>query len=159
MAYAGGGNNNYGGGNNNQYYVQNGGAGNSGYDPSAAMSGQNKDQDLEFQWYLIYLLVDIVEYIYICINLFVHRKIDLNFDPKTETIILKIKELLSKRAWSKTMGKNDVNGKIRDEYNRLGKAIANGVCDYVYPKDSGAVIVTITYQNDKYNMSVPQDYS
>eukprot|EP00486_Rosalina_sp_Unknown_P000559 CAMPEP_0201568070 /NCGR_PEP_ID=MMETSP0190_2-20130828/8939_1 /ASSEMBLY_ACC=CAM_ASM_000263 /TAXON_ID=37353 /ORGANISM="Rosalina sp." /LENGTH=79 /DNA_ID=CAMNT_0047988795 /DNA_START=67 /DNA_END=302 /DNA_ORIENTATION=+ len=79
MAYAGGGNNNYGGGNNNQYYVQNGGTGNSGYDPSAAMSGQNKDQDLEFQW-----------------------KIDLNFDPKTETIILKIKELLSKRAWSKT---------------------------------------------------------
>ena len=72
---------------------------------------------------------------------------------------MKVKEQLSKRAWSKTMGKDDVNGKIRDEYNRLGKAIANGVCDYVYPKDSGAVKVSIKWQNDQFNFSVPQDYS
>mmetsp|Transcript_24203 Transcript_24203/g.21162 ORF Transcript_24203/g.21162 Transcript_24203/m.21162 type:complete len:125 (+) Transcript_24203:77-451(+) len=119
-----------------QYYVQGDGAGNSGYDPNAAMGGDNQNEELQFQW-----------------------KIDLNFDPKTDTIILKVKELLSKRAWSKTMGKQDVNGKIRDEYNRLGKAIANGVCDYVYPKDSGAVTVTIKFQNDQFHFSVPQDYS
>ena len=36
------------------YYVDpNGGSGNSGYDPSAAMSGQNNDEDLQFQWYLM----------------------------------------------------------------------------------------------------------
>ena len=107
-----------------------------GYDPNAAMQGANKDEELQFKW-----------------------QINLDFDAQHEIIILKVVETLSKRAWSLSMDKNDVSGKIRDEYNRLGKAIANGVCDYVYPKDSGAVKVNIKWQNDEFNFSVPQDYS
>eukprot|EP00484_Ammonia_sp_Unknown_P028767 CAMPEP_0197047124 /NCGR_PEP_ID=MMETSP1384-20130603/22671_1 /TAXON_ID=29189 /ORGANISM="Ammonia sp." /LENGTH=117 /DNA_ID=CAMNT_0042478997 /DNA_START=69 /DNA_END=422 /DNA_ORIENTATION=- len=111
------------------------GGGGYGYDPNAAMQGQHKDQEFERKW-----------------------KINLDFDPKQEIIVMRVVEELSKRKWSLSLGKNDVNGKIRDEYNRLGKAIANGTCDYVYPEDSGAAKVHIKYGNDEFNFSVPQDY-
>ena len=89
----------------------------------------------------------------------IYRKIDLNFDMKTNSINLKVQEELSKRCWSLTMSESDVSGKIREYYQTLGQSIANGTADYVYPKDSGAVKVKITYQNNEYNFSVPQDYS
>eukprot|EP00485_Elphidium_margaritaceum_P000744 CAMPEP_0202687580 /NCGR_PEP_ID=MMETSP1385-20130828/3247_1 /ASSEMBLY_ACC=CAM_ASM_000861 /TAXON_ID=933848 /ORGANISM="Elphidium margaritaceum" /LENGTH=108 /DNA_ID=CAMNT_0049342401 /DNA_START=75 /DNA_END=401 /DNA_ORIENTATION=+ len=106
------------------------------YNPNAAMSGTHKNAEVQYQW-----------------------KINLDFDAEKDIILLRVTEELSKRKWSKSLGTNDVNGKIRDEYNRLGKAIANGTCDYVYPEDSGATKVTIKYGNDEFFFSVPQDYN
>ena len=91
-------------------------------------------------------------------NLQYKWKIDINFDMDNNRIVLKVKEEISERRWSKFMTTDDVDGDIKEEYMKLGKAIANGDCDYVYPVDSGALKTTIKYENDVYQLSIPQDY-
>eukprot|EP01083_Nonionella_stella_P054966 145088_1 len=97
----------------------------SGYNPYDAMNNSNEnEEDLQYEW-----------------------KFDLTFDAKNEAIVMKVQELRSKRKWSKTLKKGDVNGDIRKEYRTLGEAISDGVTDYVYPKDSGAVKCTIKHKD------------
>merc|ERR550539_953121 len=95
------------------------------YDVNNAINkGKDMDDGVEYSW-----------------------QINLDFDMEKEEFYLKIVETKSKRKWTKTFHKGNVNGNIRAEYRSLGEAIQNGTQEYVYPKDSGAVKVTITYQN------------
>ena len=107
-----------------------------GYNPFDAINNEQKNDDgLQYQW-----------------------QIDLNFDVDQDQIVMKVTEKLSKRKWSKRFSKEDVDGDIRKEYQKMGEAISAGTQDYVYPKDSGAVKCTITYENHAVTYSLPQDY-